>query len=151
MGGPGKTSGTPSTGGLLATALSREELAEVSRLRAIDHRVRAHEQAHLAAAGPYAAAGPSYQYATGPDHLRYAVAGEVQIDSSPVPDDPQATVEKMLTVIAAANAPADPSPEDRQVAAQAARELAQAQAELVRRAYAGPDAALAERSLSLRA
>lgn len=151
MDGPGKTSGASSARSPIGAALSPEKLAEVSRLRAVDQQVRAHEQAHVAAAGPYVRGGPSFQYVTGPDNLRYAVAGEVQIDTSPVQDDPQATVQKMITVIAAANAPADPSPEDRAVAAQAAQALTQAQAELVRRAYAEPDAFGAQRELVLRA
>ncbi|MFN0171140.1 MAG: putative metalloprotease CJM1_0395 family protein [Bryobacteraceae bacterium] len=126
--------GLDSTGA--ASALSAQEVAELSRLRSIDRRVRAHEQAHLAAAGQYARGGPSFQYVTGPDQQLYAVAGEVPIDASPVEGDPQATIRKMLSVIAAAHAPADPSPQDNQVAAQAGRELARAQAELVKQAYA---------------
>jgi hypothetical protein len=130
MDGPGKTSGASSARGPIGSALSPEKLAEAARLRAIDHQVRAHEQAHVAAAGPY--------------NPRYAVAGEVQ-------DDPQATVRKMITVIAAANAPADPSPADRAVAAQAAQALTQAQADLVRRTYAEPDGPGAQRGLVLQA
>ena len=115
---------------------STAELAQLAQLRAIDLKVRAHEQAHMAAAGRYATSGPSYQYATGPDNQLYAVGGEVSIDAAPVQGDPQATVQKMLTVIAAANAPADPSPQDQQVAAQAAVALAAAQSEAIRRSYA---------------
>lgn len=57
--------------------------------------------AHQTAGGPYTG-GASYDYEVGPDGKRYAVAGEVPIDYGPVPGDPQATVEKMQTVIAAA-------------------------------------------------
>ena len=67
---------------------------------------------------------------------------QAQTDAGPVRDAPRATVRKMITVIAAANAPADPSPEDRAVAAQT---LTQAQAELIRRTYAEPDAVGAQR------
>jgi hypothetical protein len=96
-------------------------------------------QAHLLAAGPYAKGGLSYQYVTGPDDQRYAVGGEVSIDTSPVHGDPEATIRKMLTVIAAANAPADPSMQDRAVAAQAALILTQTQAEMLQQAYAAPE------------
>ena len=84
--------------------------------------------AHQVAGGAYTG-GASYDYDVGPDGKRYAVAGEVPIDYGPVPNDPQATIEKMQTVIAAAMAPADPSPKDHQVAAQARQYLLEAKLE----------------------
>jgi SprA-related family len=90
-------------------------------LSATDRHVRAHEQAHLAAAGPYATSSPSYSYTVGPDGKLYAVAGEVSLDVSPDPSDPRKTIEKARAIEAAANAPVDPSPQDRMVAAQAAQ------------------------------
>ena len=87
----------------------REEIERiVRRLRAIDRKVRAHELAHMSVGGQYAGA-PHYTYVRGPDGQLYAVAGEVPIDVSPE-KDPEATVKKMQQVIAAALAPADPSP-----------------------------------------
>ena len=82
----------------------------------------------MAAGGQYAGS-PSYSYTTGPDGQRYASGGSVPIDSSPVSGDPQATIQKMRQVRAAALAPANPSGADRQIAAQAARELTTAQSE----------------------
>ena len=67
--------------------------------------MRAHEQAHLAAAGPYANGAPTFEFQTGPDGRQYAVGGEVSIDTSPVPGDPEATVRKAQTVKRAALAP----------------------------------------------
>jgi len=64
---------------------------------------------------------PSYSYATGPDGKLYAVGGDVTLDDSPDPRGPEETIQKEQTIIAAANAPADPSMQDRMVAAQAAR------------------------------
>jgi hypothetical protein len=93
--------------------------------------VRLHEQAHLLAAGPYAKGAPSYTYETGPDGKRYAVGGEVPIDLSAVPGDPQATLQKALTIRRAALAPNDPSATDQAVAAQATALAAQAQQELL--------------------
>jgi len=110
-----------------STQLSSSQLMEISRLSATDRHVRAHEQAHLAAAGPYAIGGPSYSYTTGPDGRRYAVGGDVVLDVSPVSGDPEATIQKAHVIEAAANAPADPSSQDRAVAAQAAMMEAAAQ------------------------
>ena len=112
--------------------LSEEEQEQVQELKQRDTEVRAHEQAHLAAAGSYAKGGASFEYQTGPDGRRYAVGGEVQIDTSPVEGDPQATVQKMQQVRAAALAPGSPSGQDRAVAAQAAAAIQEAQAEQAR-------------------
>ena len=110
--------------------LSDAEQAQVDKLKARDREVRAHEQAHATVGGQYAGA-PSYTYQTGPDNQRYAVGGEVSIDTSPVEGDPEATVDKMEIVIAAALAPAEPSPQDRKVAALAQSQRAQALAEVL--------------------
>ncbi|SRR5260221_1753400 len=115
-------------------------LAELALLAETDRHVRSHEQAHLAAAGQYARSGASYQYQTGPDGKQYAIGGEVSIDTSPVPGDPAATAQKARVVQAAANAPADPSTQDRQVAAQAARMEQQAVLELARLRSGAPSA-----------
>lgn len=97
-------------------------------LKARDREVRAHESAHRAAGGDLVRGG-SYDYQQGPDGKRYAVGGDVQIDTTPVPHDPRATAEKMSQVIRAALAPAEPSPTDLAVAAQATAERNRAQAE----------------------
>ena len=108
--------------------LTDEELAQVERLRDRDREVRAHERAHAAVGGQYASA-PTYEYETGPDGKRYAVGGSVSIDTSPVDGDPEATIEKMRIVQAAALAPAQPSAQDRAVAADAASKQRAAEAE----------------------
>ncbi|MFC4258313.1 putative metalloprotease CJM1_0395 family protein [Marinobacter lacisalsi] len=105
------------------------QLKELRDLKARDREVRAHEQAHQAVGGQHAGA-VSYTYQRGPDGNQYAVGGEVSIDLSPVQGDPQATIEKMRTVRAAAMAPAEPSGQDRAVAAQAMQLMLQAQSEL---------------------
>lgn len=106
--------------------LSKEDQAEVKELTARDREVRAHEAAHLAAAGPYARGGASYDYQRGPDGKNYAVGGEVSIDTSEVAGDPQASLRKAEAIHAAATAPADPSSQDRQVAVAAAQMAARA-------------------------
>ncbi len=108
--------------------LSADEQAEVEKLQRRDTEVRAHEQAHKAAAGRYAGA-ISYEYTSGPDGRRYASGGSVPIDTSPVEGDPEATVRKMQQVHQAAVAPANPSSADRNVAATAQRTMSEAQAE----------------------
>ena len=106
-----------------------QQQVEVRALAARDREVRAHEQAHAAVGGSYAG-HPHYQYTQGPNGVRYAVSGHVNIDVSPVANDPQATLEKMQTVARAALAPAEPSPQDRAVAAKANQEAAKARAEI---------------------
>lgn len=116
-GGSGGVGSTDPTG----QPLSEEEIRQLRQLQTTDREVRAHEQAHKAAAGAYATGGPTYEYVTGPDGKRYAVGGEVQIDTSPVPDNPEATVQKAQTIRRAALAPAEPSSQDRAVAAKASQ------------------------------
>lgn len=101
--------------------LGPDEQREVARLAEIDRRVRAHEAAHLVAAGGLARGGAAFTYRTGPDGKQYAVGGEVEIDMAPVDDSPEQTIARAQAAEAAALAPADPSPQDRQVAMQARR------------------------------
>jgi hypothetical protein len=114
--------------------LSEDELKMIEDLKARDLEVRAHEQAHKSVGGQYTGA-ISFSYQAGPDGKRYAVGGEVPIDVSPIPGDPQATITKMTIVSAAATAPAQPSAQDQMVAAQAARIMSEAQAELAQTKY----------------
>lgn len=130
---PGQTQSGESTddteSGLGQKVLNTEEQEQVDKLEQRDQEVRRHEQAHKAAAGSHAAGGPSFEYQTGPDGRRYAVGGEVPIDSSPVQGNPAATIAKMQQIRRAALAPASPSGQDRQVAAQASQAEAKARAE----------------------
>lgn len=112
-----------------AQGLDEAELKQLTELKARDREVRAHEAAHQAVGGQYAGS-ISYVYERGPDGAQYAVGGEVSISTSPVRGDPQATIDKMRVVRAAALAPAEPSPQDRAVAAEAMQLMLQAQAEL---------------------
>lgn len=111
--------------------LTEEEQKQVDDLKKRDAEVRAHEQSHAAVGGSYASS-PSYEFETGPDNKQYAVAGEVQIDAAPIPNNPKATIEKMDIVIRAALAPADPSSQDKKVASQAQKNRTEAQAELAK-------------------
>lgn len=116
---PNKSTDSPQSG-LEETQLTREELRLVEQLQQIDSEVRIHEMAHMAAGGAYITSGATFSYQQGPDGKKYAVGGEVGIDTSPVPGDPQATLRKMRQVRSAALAPASPSSQDLKVAANAA-------------------------------
>lgn len=109
--------------------LTPEEKKEVEKLQKTDQKVRAHEQAHLAAGAGLVRGGASFEYTRGPDGKMYAVGGEVKIDISPVNGKPDETIRKMQKVISAALAPVDPSPQDRAVANLARNLITKAQME----------------------
>jgi hypothetical protein len=111
-------------------ALRRQEQQYLQRLRARDREVRSHEAAHLSAGRPYVRSGPTYVYQQGPDGRSYAIGGEVRLDTSAVAGDPQATLEKAEQIRRAALAPAQPSPQDAEVAASASQMAARARIEI---------------------
>ena len=111
--------------------LTEEEQKQVEELKARDTEVRAHEQAHIAAGGSYVRGGARYDYQTRPDGNKYAVGGEVSIDTSAVEGDPQATINKAQVILKAALAPAEPSGQDKAVASQARQMMASARKELM--------------------
>lgn len=122
----------------------KAEQKQIQDLAARDREVRAHEQAHAAVAGQYAGS-PTYSFVRGPDGVSYAVGGSVEVDTSPIPGDPEATLRKAQQLRRAANAPAEPSSQDGRVAAQAAKMELEARAEL-----RAKEAAEAEEQNSLR-
>ena len=123
--------GEAASGASSATGLSESDLRLVSELKARDRVVRAHEMAHMAAGAGLVTRGASFSYQTGPDGQRYAVGGEVSIDTSPG-RTPEETLLKAERIRAAALAPAEPSGQDRQVAATAAQMASQARMEISR-------------------
>ncbi len=125
--------------GKSASQLTSQQQQEVNRLKAIDSKVRAHEEAHMAA-GAGLAGSASYQYARGPDGRQYAVAGEVSI-SLPSGGTPESIVAQARQVVTAALAPEDPSPQDRAVAAAAEAMASQARQEISDRKPTGIDSA----------
>ena len=112
-----------------AGELSLAEQQQVQQLIQIDRKVRAHEQAHLSVGADLVRGGPTFFYMIGPDNKLYAVAGEVSIDTTPG-RTPEETIPKAQHIRATAQAPADPSPTDRSVAAQASRMEDEARIEL---------------------
>ncbi len=105
------------------------EQRQLQQLAERDREVRAHEQAHQAVGGQYAGA-VSLTYERGPDGKKYAIGGEVPIDTGKVANDPQATLDKAETIRRAALAPAEPSSQDRRVAAQAIQMALEARVEI---------------------
>ena len=103
---------------------------QVRELKNIQNEVIAHEQAHKASAGEFGG-GISYSYTEGPDGKRYITGGEVPIKLKQG-STPEETLRNMQKVQAAANAPADPSGQDRQVAAKAAAIASKARSEIAR-------------------
>jgi len=73
--------------------------------------------------------GTAFSFQRGPDGKQYAVGGELNIDTSPVSGNPEATIRKVQQICAAALpfAPTNPSALDRAVAASATALEAQAQ------------------------
>lgn len=145
--GSGKTAGESQTAETVDPSntasgelrLTGQETLVLRELQKVDQSVRTHELAHMAAAAGLAKGGPSYSYQRGPDGKNYAVAGEVHIDTSREPTA-DATVEKMRQVRRAALAPADPSPQDQKVAAQATILMGEAMQEMRLAAAASPAA-----------
>lgn len=107
----------------------RQEQREIEQLAARDREVRAHERAHAAVGGQHTGA-PQLTYVRGPDGVAYAVAGEVSVNLSSLAGNPEATLRKAEQIQQAALAPADPSSQDRLIAAKAARIAEQARLEI---------------------
>ena len=132
---PGQVDSSPAkSDSANSTQDSPETRREVQRLKQIDQKVRAHEQAHLSAAAGLATGGASYQTVRGPDGRQYAVGGEVQISVSAAAT-PEQTIVKAQRIRAAALAPSDPSSQDRAVAAGASQLEQQARIELSRQKH----------------
>ncbi|GHT89745.1 hypothetical protein FACS1894101_0900 [Betaproteobacteria bacterium] len=136
-----KPNGAPLTDG---------DQAEIRELESIDRKVRQHEQAHMAAGGSLVTSSASYSYTEGPDGKRYATGGEVGIDTSSG-RTPEETLSRARQIRSAALAPADPSPQDRSVAAaasqmemQALQEIAKAQQEAIKSGSEGETVDLPE-------
>ncbi|MDR3299543.1 MAG: hypothetical protein LBU43_05970 [Candidatus Accumulibacter sp.] len=114
-----------------AGELSKDDQRRVEELKVTDRKVRAHEAAHVAAGGSLVTSGASFEYTTGPDGQRYAVAGDVGISMSKG-RTPEETLMRAQQIRAAALAPADPSAQDISVAAAATQMAAEARVELAR-------------------
>lgn len=125
---PQKSEGEKDQAGPNELTPSEKDL--VKRLEQRDAEVRRHEQAHLSGAGAYAKGSARFDYQRGPDGKNYAVGGEVSLDVSKVPNDPQATIQKMEVIRKSALAPAEPSSKDQSIARNANNAIQQARMEM---------------------
>ena len=109
--------------------LSEEDQKKVEELKERDAEVVAHEQAHKAVAGALSPGPIHYEYTQGPDKVNYRTGGHVNITTSEG-KTPEETLSRAETIQRAALAPAEPSNQDRAVAAEAAQMAAQARQEI---------------------
>ena len=145
-------SGTASTA-QSGQALTTEQQQQIQKLKQRDRQVRQHEQAHMSAGAGMITSSASFTYQKGPDGVNYAVGGEVGISTSPgrTPDE---TIQRAQQIRSAALAPADPSAQDRTVAAKASQMEQQAQLEKSRQtndaenSMTKPDASTINRAYS---
>ena len=128
---------TADSSNVSAKITDQQQQRELQALKDSDREVKAHEQAHLAAAAGIAIGGAHFSYTVGPDGQRYATGGEVSIDVSEVSGNPRATLLKAETIRRAALAPARPSGQDYRVAAKAAAMANQAAIELLQSGATG--------------
>lgn len=104
-------------GGGKARKLTADQQRQLLELQRTDSHVRQHEAAHQAAGGSLTG-GATFSYEQGPDGRSYAVGGEVPV-SLRAGRTPEETIANARQARRAALAPADPSPQDLAVAAQA--------------------------------
>lgn len=127
---PSRIRSTSSNSSKTESDTSDQERQTIRQLKSRDQVVRAHEAAHVAAGGSLVRGGANFSFQRGPDGVQYAIGGEVSIDTSKVNGDPQASLRKAEQIRAAALAPAEPSSQDRAVAAKAAKMAIEARAEI---------------------
>lgn len=123
---------------------SAKKPAGVDPLKALaerDEEVRKHELDHYHEAGEFAASGPLYETTTGSDGRSYVTGGKVLVNVSEVDGDPEKTIAKMKKVESAALKPAEPSDQDRRVAAEAQTKRYKAERELADKRAKGDDSA----------
>jgi len=118
--------GNPSQGnepsdGIVTRRESGDEVRVSDEALARSREVEAHEKSHMNLLGGVAASPIMYDTVRGPNGEALRVGGSVKVDMAEVPGDPEATLRKAQAIIAAANAPNDPSAADMRTANQAYR------------------------------
>ena len=111
--------------------MSKSDQALLHKLEVRDAKVRAHETAHIMAAGGQASS-PTYTYQTGPDGKRYAIGGSVNISMLST-GDPESDARQAKNAHRAALATGEPSSRDMQTANKATALIAKAQKEATER------------------
>ncbi len=105
----------------------------IEKYKTAERGVSTHETARLEAAGNLVASGANWNFVTGSEGVRYAVAGHGQIDTSSGSDNPFATLQKAQQSEQSALSPAQSSPQDFHLAAQTDAMAARSSVELLQR------------------
>lgn len=127
----------------IADDVSRQVELDIARLKAAAQQALRNRAAQMAAGGAVVSNGATYAYSIGPDGQLYATGVTLSYDTTPVTDNPQATIQKMQRVRAAALASSTPTAADYAAAATATQVEMDARLELVRQMaerYLGTDA-----------
>jgi len=109
--------------------LSTEEQKQLSELKQRDASVRQEEETHARILGKHAGL-ISYEYVTGPDGRKYAVAGSVQVNAKIDSNDPEEARKVYRQIQAAATGVQRPSQQDRSVAGMTSASLTSLQGDL---------------------
>jgi len=125
------------------SAGAQQKLMELEKR---DREVKIREAERAALGGRYSGA-PKLSYVIGPDGKCYVVESKVNVDMGVVAGDPEATIKKAEVIRSAALATAQPSPQDRNIAAQAAHMKLKAQAQLLAENNAATDRMVADLSM----
>jgi len=102
-------------------------------LKALEERdteVQKHELDHWHEAGEFAASGPQYETTTASNGRSFITGGKVMVNIGEIADDPEKTIAKMKRIESSSLKPAEPSDQDRRVAAQASQKRQKAEVEL---------------------
>lgn len=113
--------------------VSEQVALEIARLKAAAQLALRNRATQLAAGAGYVSSGGSYAYTIGPDGQLYATGVVVSYDTAPVANNPQATIEKMQQVRAAALASSSPTASDYAAAATATQLEMQARLEILQK------------------
>lgn len=129
------TSASQTSGSQLFAAVDDVTLQvelDIARLKAAAQQILRNRAAQMAAGGAYVSGGATYAYSIGPDGQLYATGVTLSYDTTPVANDPEATIQKMGRVRAAALASSSPTAADYAAASTAMQVEMQARLELVR-------------------
>ncbi len=77
---------------------SQEEQKEIEKIRKNSRNVKLRELVYRAVVGNYVRNTVSFEYETGPDGIKYAVAGHTTIDTRPIINNPEATIRKAQAI-----------------------------------------------------
>ncbi|MCP4269219.1 MAG: hypothetical protein GY777_27230 [Candidatus Brocadiaceae bacterium] len=77
---------------------SPEEQKEIEKIRKNSRNVKRRELVYRAVVGNHVRGAASFQYETGPDGMKYAIAGHTAIDTRPIINNPEASIRKAQAI-----------------------------------------------------